>query len=73
MKTKDIRELTDGEIIARIKEDRDMLLKMKFNNSISEIESQAKIRHTRKMIAKLNTIMTERENAKKNQEKESEE
>ena len=60
MKLKDIRELTDGEIVARIKEDKELLLKMKFNHSISAIENPAKIRQMRRTVARLNTILAER-------------
>jgi large subunit ribosomal protein L29 len=60
MKTKDIRELTDGEIVARIKEDKELLLKMKFNHTISSIENPSKIRQLRRTIARMNTILTER-------------
>ena len=61
MKSKEIRELTDAEIRARIKEDGEMLQKMYFNHAISEIENPAKIRMIKKDIAKMHTILTERE------------
>jgi large subunit ribosomal protein L29 len=64
MKAKEIRELTDEEIRARIKEDSELLQKMKFNHAISEIESPAKIRTIRKDIARMHTILTERQSKK---------
>ncbi|MFM2376908.1 MAG: hypothetical protein RLZZ165_2005 [Bacteroidota bacterium] len=64
MKAKEIRELTDDEIRARIKEDSELLQKMKFNHAISEIESPAKLRTIRKDIARMNTILTERQSNK---------
>lgn len=67
MKAREIRELTDAEIRARIKEDGELLQKLYFNHAISEIESPAKIRMIRKDIARMNTILTERESQKKNQ------
>lgn len=67
MKAKDIRELTDKEIIARIKEDEDMLLKMRFNHAVSSIENPAKLRHTKRTIARLKTILSERQNNIKQQ------
>ncbi|MCB9234274.1 MAG: 50S ribosomal protein L29 [Bacteroidia bacterium] len=60
MKTKDIRELTDAEVAARIREEKDHLLKLRLNNAISAIESPAKIRESRKTIARLNTVLRER-------------
>lgn len=61
MKAKEIRELTDAEIRARIKEDGELLQKMYFNHAISEIENPAKIRMIRKDIARMHTILTERQ------------
>lgn len=61
MKAKDIRELTNAEIAARIREEEEMLLKMNFNHAISEIESPAKIRASKKTIARMKTIIRERE------------
>jgi len=60
MNAKEIRELTDKEILERIKEETEMLTKMHFNHAVSSIENPAKIRHTKRMIARLNTIMTQR-------------
>jgi large subunit ribosomal protein L29 len=60
MKTKDIRELTDAEVAARIREESDHLLKLRLNNAISAIESPAKIRESRKTIARLQTVLRER-------------
>jgi large subunit ribosomal protein L29 len=65
MKAREIRELTDAEIRARIKEDSELLQKLYFNHAISEIESPAKIRMIRKDIARMNTILTERESQQK--------
>lgn len=61
MKIKDIRELTDGEIRARIQEEREHLLRMRMNNSISAIESPSKITNSRRTIAKLMTVIRERQ------------
>jgi len=63
MKANDIRELTDAEIKERIEEEREMLQKMYFNNAISEIESPSKIQASKRNIARLLTIMRERETA----------
>ena len=61
MKTKDIRELTDAEIVARILEESDHLLKLRLNNAISAVESPAKIRESRKTVARLKTVIRERQ------------
>jgi len=65
MKAKEIRELTDAEIRARITEDGELLQKLYFNHAISEIESPAKIRIIKRDIAKMHTILTQRESQSK--------
>jgi large subunit ribosomal protein L29 len=60
MKANEIRELTDSEIEARIKEDTEMLQRMYFNHAISEVESPAKIRMIKKDIARMHTILSQR-------------
>jgi large subunit ribosomal protein L29 len=60
MKIKDIRDLTDAELQARINEDKDMLQKLYFNHAVSPIENPAKIRTIKRDIAKMKTVLTER-------------
>jgi large subunit ribosomal protein L29 len=66
MKAKDIRELTDQEIEARIKEEQDALLRLRLNHAVSPVEDPTQIRNTRKAIARLHTILREREFARNN-------
>lgn len=61
MKAKEIRELSDAEIRARIKEDGELLQKMYFNHAISEIENPAKIRLIKRDIGRMHTILSQRE------------
>ena len=61
MKVSDIRELTDAEIQERIREEQEMLQKMYFNHAITDIESPSKIRVAKRTIARLHTILRERE------------
>ena len=61
MRINEIRELTDAELQERIQEDREMLQKMYFNHAISEIESPSKIRSTKRNIARMLTILRQRE------------
>ena len=65
MKAKEIRDLTTQEIIARLKSEGDKLLKLRLNHAVSSIESPSEIRETRKTIARLKTIFTERQQAEK--------
>ena len=61
MKINDIRELTDKEINERIDEEREMLQKMYFNHAITEIESPSKIRGSKRSIARMLTVLRQRE------------
>ena len=60
MKAKEIRDLTTEEIVARLKEERDSLLKLRLNHAVSSIENPSEIRESRKTLARLNTILRER-------------
>lgn len=72
MKTKDIRELTDEEIKARIVDEEQSLLRIRLNHAVSAVESPSEIREARKAIARLKTILRERElEAEKSKEAES--
>jgi len=55
MKNSEIRELTEKELSVRLKDERDMLLKLQFGHAISPVENPNKIKDTRKLIARLLT------------------
>lgn len=61
MTAKEIRDLTDEEIVARIKEDREELLRIRLNHAVSSIERPSEIQRLRRTIARLSTILRERE------------
>lgn len=61
MKAKEIRDLTTQEISARIKDESDKLLRLRLNHAVSSIESPSDIREARKAVARLKTILRERE------------
>ncbi|RMG75566.1 MAG: 50S ribosomal protein L29 [Bacteroidetes bacterium] len=63
MKAKDIRDLTLEEVRARINSDNDRLLKLRLNHAVSAIENPSEIRAIRRDIARLKTILREREMA----------
>jgi large subunit ribosomal protein L29 len=65
MKTSEIRELSKAEIIERIQVDQDSLTRMKMNHAISQLENPQVIVNVRRNIARLKTILRQREiNAK---------
>ena len=65
MKTSEIQELTKAEILERIQTDQDSLLRMKMNHAITPLEHPQVIVNVRRNIARLKTILRQREiNAK---------
>jgi large subunit ribosomal protein L29 len=66
MKTSEIQELSKAEILERIQTDQDSLTRMKMNHAITPLENPQVIVRVRKNIARLKTILHQREiNAKK--------
>ena len=60
MKTSEIRELTIKEIEERIDTEKTQLLKLRLNHSISPLDNPMKITETRRDIARLKTILRQR-------------
>jgi large subunit ribosomal protein L29 len=60
MEQKVIRELTTGEIIERMDEEKRQLTKLKLNHAVSPLENPNKIKAYRKTIARLETEMRKR-------------
>lgn len=60
MKTSEIKELTLKEIEERIENEKSQLLKLRLNHSISPLDNPMKITETRKNIARLKTILRQR-------------
>ena len=65
MKTSEINELSVAEIKERIQTDQDTLLRMKMNHAISPLDNPQQIVVVRRNIARLKTVLRQREiNAK---------
>ncbi len=60
MRVREMRELTAEEIRTRIDESRKELLELRFQHAARKLENPAKLRVTRKRLAKLLTIETEK-------------
>jgi large subunit ribosomal protein L29 len=61
MKISEITELTTSEIIERIENSNDELIRMKLNHSINPLDNPMKIRFARKSVARLNTELRKRQ------------
>jgi large subunit ribosomal protein L29 len=55
MKNAEIKELSDKELAGRIKEEKLQVAKVKFSHAVSPIDSPAKIRESKKLVARLLT------------------
>ncbi len=62
MKAAEIRELTTKELEEKLQVETIQLETMKLNHSISPLENPNKIKEARKNIARIQTILKERDN-----------
>lgn len=61
MKVKEIRKLTTEEIVAKIKECKEELFNLKFQQATGNLEKPSRIRDLRHTVARLKTVLRERE------------
>jgi len=60
-KTKDLRELNDDELDAALAEGKDELFKLRFQLATGKQDNSARLGQVRKEIARISTILRERE------------
>ena len=61
MRTSEINELTTAEIQERLATEKEALVRMKLNHSISPLDNPLQIKVARKTIARLATVLRQRE------------
>jgi large subunit ribosomal protein L29 len=61
MKVMEIRELTADDLRARVKELDDQLFRLRMQKSMGQLEAPAKVREVRKDLARMKTILREKE------------
>ena len=61
MKTKDIRELSSEEISKKILDMKEELFNLRFQQATGNLEKPSRLRELRKTVAKMKTILKERE------------
>ena len=61
MKVNEIRNLTTDEIVKRIEETKEELFNLRFQQATGNLEKPSRIRDLRKLIARLKTVLHERE------------
>ncbi len=61
MKVTELRELTMDDLRARVKELDDQLFRLRMQKSMGQLEAPAKVRDVRKDLARMKTILREKE------------
>ena len=61
MKSSEIRELSNEEINAKLKESKEELFNLRFQQATGNLEKPSRIRDLRHTVARLKTVLRERE------------
>ena len=61
MKPEDVRDLDDAEIRTRVRELEEERFKLRFQSSMMQLENPSLLRSIRRDIARLHTVLRERE------------
>lgn len=61
MELKKLRELTEVELIAELKKMKNELFNLRFQHVTGQLENPIKLREAKKQIAKVKTIIREKE------------
>lgn len=61
MKSKELRELSDEELKVKIAECKEELFNLRFSQATGSLEKPARINELRKAVARMKTILRERE------------
>ena len=61
MKVEEIRKLTTEQIIGKINENKEELFNLRFSQATVSLEKPSRIKELRKTIARMKTVIRERE------------
>lgn len=61
MTNKEIRELSNEEILSNIEESKEELFNLRFQQATGSLEKPSRINELRKLVARMKTILRERE------------
>ncbi len=65
MKARELRELSEDELIRKEDELKDQLFKLKFQHASGQLENAMKLKSIKKDIARIKTILGENKEGKK--------
>ncbi len=60
MKLQDMRELSQDELTAQISDARKQIVEMRFQQALRKLESPARLRNAKRLLAQLLTVQTEK-------------
>jgi len=61
MKASEIRELSTSEILSKLDDTKEELMKLRFQLTTGELSDHTRLIYTRKVIARYHTILNERQ------------
>ena len=61
MTNKEIRELSNEEILSKIKQSKEELFNLRFQQATGSLDKPSRINELRKLVARMKTILRERE------------
>jgi large subunit ribosomal protein L29 len=61
MKVEEIRALSKEDLVTQLDEAREEMMNLRFQQATGELVDYNRLRYTRKMIARIHTILNERE------------
>lgn len=65
MTNQEIRALSNDEILSKIEEYKEELFNLRFSQATGSLEKPSRIRELRKLVARMKTILRERELSEK--------
>lgn len=60
MKAKDLRQLTDDELVKKVNDFKDELFRLRFQLTTGQLDNPMRLKEVRRSIARAKTILTER-------------
>lgn len=61
MKVAELRELSSAELVEKLSQSKQELFNLRFQNAINQLDNPKRIGDVKKTIARINTIIHERE------------
>jgi large subunit ribosomal protein L29 len=61
MKNSELRNLSDADLQKKIKESKEELFNLKFNQASGSLDKPSRVSELRKLVARMKTILRERE------------